>query len=131
MSIRTTARTTPTRSAQPSAATIALAVASTPIASALAILAMVGAIGLGVTSLDAQAATATPTIDQTVQVGAQTDRVTVTRDDHVRFVTPQGSFVVQFTGDQHVVNLQTVAPAGVLTHPVSVHVLPDGGDVYE
>ena len=103
------------------------------LSSFLAALALLGALG-------AQAAPAAKLLGdpvavsqatRTITLGPDTRYVNVTQGEVIRFVTNDKEFAFSFDGaDIASFDLQRVAPAGVLDHPVMVYVAPqpDGKD---
>ncbi len=69
-------------------------------------------------------------VDRVVEISPSTRVVNVDENQIVRFVVHEGpgrdeAFMWQFNGARTVIPLNTIAPAGVVTHPVNVYVGPD------
>lgn len=89
------------------------------------------ALVLGATSFAANAATTpafigqlmpTASADRTIVIDSNTRSVNVTQGEKVKFIVNGKEFAVDFDGAAEPVDLQALAPAGVLDHSVNAYV---------
>jgi hypothetical protein len=66
--------------------------------------------------------------DKAVTITAKTRKVNVFESETVLFKVGDKQFALKFDGDGVSYNLETLAPAGVLTHRVIVYVAPNPRD---